>query len=146
MFGYLVFRIICIACFLFFQIPQIALAQEFKDVKFIKNYDGDTIYFDLGVNLPEFFRFTPLRLYGIDTPEVKSKHAAEKARALLVKEFVHDELTAAKKIDLTNCDKDKYFRILCRVSYDGKDLTNVLIDRGYGYAYFGEKKKIVGYK
>lgn len=124
---------------------QAAFAQDFNDVKFIRNHDGDTFVFDLGCNLPELFRTMPLRLYGIDTPEVGTKNVCEKAKGLVVRDFAKDELTNAKQINLVDCSKDKYFRILCRVNYDGKDLTQELLNRNYGYAYFGDKKKVIDY-
>lgn len=121
-------------------------AQDFNNVKFIRNHDGDTFIFDLGCNVPELFREMPLRLYGIDTPEVRTKNQAEKAKGLIVKEFAHNELANAKQINLINCGKDKYFRINCRVNYDGKDLTTELLKRGYGYEYYGgKKKKVIDY-
>lgn len=118
-----------------------AFADDFNNVRFIKNHDGDTFTFDLGIGLPELFREMPLRLYGIDTPEVGTKNPYEKAKGLMVRDFAYNELINAKQINLVNCDKDKYFRILCRVDYDGKDLTNELLKRGYGYEYFGGTKK-----
>ncbi len=120
-------------------------AQDFNNVKFIKNHDGDTFVFDLGENIPELFRTMPVRLYGIDTPEVGTKNKCEKAKGLIVRDFAYNELKNAKQINLINCAKDKYFRILCRINYDGKDLTNELLNRGYGYPYFGEKKKVIDY-
>lgn len=120
-------------------------AEDFNNVKFLKNHDGDTFTFDLGNNLPELFRTMPLRLYGIDTPEVGTKNLCEKQKGVIVRDFAHNELINAKQINLVDCSKDKYFRILCRVSYDGKDLTNELLQRGYGYEYYGKKKKSVDY-
>lgn len=118
-------------------IGSASFAQDFNNVKYIRNYDGDTINFDLGCNLPDLFRYMPLRLYGIDTPEIKSKNpTAYKAR-----DFVKSELSSAAQINLVNCSSDKYFRILCRVNYDGKDLTNELLKRGYGYEYYGGTKR-----
>lgn len=126
-------------------IIQTALAQDFKNVKFIRNHDGDTFVFDLGMSLPDLFRTMPLRLYGIDTPEVGTKNSCEKAKGLLVRDFARNELQSAKQINLINCSKDKYFRILCSVDYDGKDLTTELLKRNYGYEYYGDKKKVINY-
>jgi len=139
MFKKIIFSIILCGMF------QSAFAQDFNNVKFIRNHDGDTFVFDLGCGLPDLFRTMPLRLYGIDTPEVGTKNACEKVKGLLVRDFAKNELTSAKQINLVDCSKDKYFRILCRVNYDGKDLTNELLNRNYGYAYFGEKKKVIDY-
>lgn len=122
-------------------IGSVSLAQDFNNVKFIRNHDGDTFWFDLGSNVPELFRTMPLRLYGIDTPEVGTKNPCEKRKGLMVRDFAHNELTNAKQINLVDCSKDKYFRILCRVNYDGKDLTQELLKRGYGYEYYGGTKE-----
>ena len=115
-------------------------AQDFNDVKYIRNYDGDTLNFDLGDDIPQLFRKMPLRLYGIDTPEIKAKSEIERTKAIEVRDFVTQEMKNAKRIDLLDCSKGKYFRILCNVSYDGKNLTNELLKRKMGYEYFGGKK------
>ena len=113
---------------------------DFINVKYIRNHDGDTIIFDLGNNIPEPFRYGVVRLYGIDTPEVSTKNTNEKRAGIIARDFAHNELVNAKQINLTECSKDKYFRILCRVKYDNKDLTIELLNHGYGYAYYGDKK------
>lgn len=133
-------RYIILVLFFICMCANIAKADDFCNVKYISNYDGDTIRFDLGENLPHIFRFIPLRLYGIDTPEIKTSNKAEKKAALKAKKFVKSELTHAKTINLVNCAKDKYFRLNCRVEYDGKDLTNILLENNYGYEYYGGKK------
>lgn len=117
------------------------LAQDFNNVKYLFNYDGDTIKFDLGTNLPDLFRYMPLRLYGIDTPEIKSKNI----NAFVARDFVKSELSNAKQINLCECKDDKYFRINCRVNYDNKDLTQELLKRKLGYEYYGGKKKVIDY-
>lgn len=114
-----------------------AISQDFYNVKYMSNYDGDTIKFNLGSNLPEIFRFIPLRLYGIDTPEIKSNTI----KALTARDFVKNELTSARQINLIDCKNDKYFRINCRVVYDGKDLTKELLEQELGYPYYGGTKK-----
>ncbi len=126
---------------------NLAFATDFNNVKYLSNYDGDTIRFDLCGDYPYLFRFMPMRLYGIDTPEIKTHDKAEKRAALKAKNFVKKELSNAKVINLKNCKKDKFFRLLCCVEYDKKDLTQELLKRNYGYAYYGKRKqKIKNYK
>ena len=122
-----------------------ALSADFNNVKFIKNHDGDTMIFDLGANLPNIFRFIPVRLYGIDTPEVSTKNQAEKARGLMVQKFVNYSLSNSQFISLVNCKDDKYFRLNCTVIYDNKNLTTELLNRGFGYAYFGGTKQKINH-
>lgn len=123
----------------FLSLPALA-QQDFHNVKYVKNYDGDTYTFDLGKDVPELFRTMPLRLYGIDTPEIRTKNAIEKQKAIQVRDFAQGELRNAKVINLVDCKGDKYFRLLCSVRYDGKDLTQELLKRKMGYEYFGGKK------
>ncbi len=42
-----------------------------------------------------------------------------------------------------NADKDKYFRILADAVVDGTRLTDLLLDSGYAYAYYGGTKRKV---
>ena len=119
-----------------------AQAEDFYNVKYISNYDGDTINFDLGENLPNIFRYIPLRLYGIDTPEIKTKNIEEKIKAQCAKDFVKNELINSQEINLINCKKDKYFRINCSVIYDGKNLTEILLKNNLGYQYYGGHKSL----
>lgn len=136
-------RFLVLIVFIFFIQP--VFSQDFNDVKYIRNHDGDTIIFDLGDNLPDIFRYTPVRVYGIDTPEIKTKNACEMPKAIVARDFVKNELTPAKLINLIDCKKDKYNRIDCTVNYDNKDLTKELLKRGYGYEYFGGKKEVIDY-
>ena len=57
-----------------------------------------------------------------------------------VKYFVEDQLSNAKKINLLNVDRGKYFRILADVEYDGINLTGILIEKGYAIPYDGGTK------
>ena len=43
----------------------------------------------------------------------------------------------AKKINLKNVDRGKYFRILADVEYDGKDLSSFLINNNFAVPYSG---------
>ena len=120
---------------------NIVIADDLNNVKYLSNYDGDTIRFDIQGDYPKIFRFMPLRLYGIDTPEIRTKDENERRIANRAKNFVKKELKKAKNINLKGCKKDKYFRLLCRVEYDNKDLTTELLKRRYGCEYYGGKKQ-----
>ena len=44
-------------------------------------------------------------------------------------------------INLSNCSRDKYFRLLCDVTNgEGKNLAKELIKANLGYSYYGGKK------
>ena len=46
----------------------------------------------------------------------------------------------ARRMDLLDAERGKYFRIVARVLADGKDIGQTLIDRGMAVEYDGEKK------
>ena len=81
-----------------------------------------------------------VRLFGVDTPEIRTKDKCEKEKGRTAKKLVANLLKNAKRIDLENIERDKYFRILAEVKFDQKSLSQVLIKNGLAYAYFGKTK------
>lgn len=118
---------------------------RFNCVKFIKNYDGDTLTVDIP-NAPRFFgKNSKVRVLGVDTAEIKTKDACERSMAKRAKEFTKIELTKAKRIDLIDIGQDKYFRILAEVLYDGRKLSQELIKNNLAVAYYGKKKQKINW-
>ena len=114
---------------------------NFRCVKYVKNYDGDTVTFNIPSIHPFFGKNIPVRLGGIDTPEIRTKDSCEQKLATKAKQVVHDLLTNAKCIYLQNIERGKYFRIVADIIFDGKSLTRYLLDNKYGYPYSGNKKQ-----
>lgn len=92
--------------------------------KYISNYDGDTIKFevDLGFNITH--KIT-VRLMDIDCYELNSKDEKESRIAKIAKDFVNNILSSASRILIkTHKDsKEKYGRYLAEIEYanvDGK--------------------------
>lgn len=112
-----------------------------NDVKFIHNYDGDTVTVDIEGYPDIIGKWIPIRVRGVDTPERRGKCFNEKALSMIVKNFVTQELTNAHEIRLVNVSRGKYFRIIADIWYDGKLLSKELIMRDYGYPYDGGKKE-----
>jgi micrococcal nuclease len=95
--------------------------------------DGDTIdvIIDLGFNV---FNKHRVRLYGIDTPELKSSDLNERVRANEAKALVIDLLTKHPDVEIVTYkdQTDKYGRYLAEVWLpDGTSLANKLIESGY---------------
>jgi len=115
-----------------------------NDVKcyFVRNYDGDTIT----VNIPEWpdivGKNISVRICGIDTPEIKGTSGETKEKALAAKQVVFDICSNAKKIELRNVQKDKYFRLLADVYVDGKSIGKTLLNKGLAKPYFGKTKNL----
>lgn len=113
--------------------------------KVIRVVDGDTmdLLIDIGFDVHIKER---VRLYGIDTPETRTKDLEEKKRGLAAKEYVKDAIKACKgevEIVTHKEKKGKFGRYLVEVWVGESTLDNLnerLIEMGHAKAYFGEKK------
>lgn len=112
----------------------------FHCVKFIRNYDADTLTFDIPNVHPFIGEKISVRVYGIDAPELTSKNACEKELARNGKKLVEHLMKGAKQVNLLNIKKDKYFRILADVEIDGQDLRKILLKNNLAYEYYGGTK------
>lgn len=114
---------------------------NFRCVEYVKNYDSDTITVDIK-NVPALIgKKISVRVKGIDSPEVKGKLPCEKEAARTAKKLVESLLKKAKRIDLEEVDRDKYFRILAKVKVDGQDLSQILLKNNLAYNYNGGTKE-----
>ena len=120
-----------------------AYAKSFGDYSgaiYLRNYDGDTITFNLpGLNSIIGEKIS-IRVNGIDTPEIKGKCEKEKYDAQQVRDMVADILKDAEQITLKNMERGKYFRIAADVFVDGENLSEVLVGAGMAIRYSGGKK------
>ena len=117
-----------------------ALAEDFKNVEYVRAYDADTITVDVKGIPAVFGDDIGIRVAGVDTPEIRGKCAAEKKLAIKARDRVRGLLESAKTIDLLNVERGKYFRLVARVEIDGTDLSQLLLKEGYAVEYDGGKK------
>ena len=113
--------------------------------KITKVVDGDTIdvILDMGFDIMYKQR---VRLFGIDTPESRTRDKVEKKYGLLSKYFLKDALSNGKKITIKTYKGDetgKFGRILGDVWIDGKSINQTMCDKGYAVAYYGQNKSLV---
>lgn len=120
-------------------------ATTFRCVKYIKNYDADTVTFDIPNVHPLIGKSISVRVRHIDTPEIKGKLPCEKDAARTAKRLIENLLKNANRIDLENVDKDKYFRILADVVVDGKSLKDTLFKNNLAYNYEGGTKQKINW-
>jgi len=120
-------------------------ANTFRCVKYVKNYDADTITFNVPGVHPLIGKKINIRVQGVDTPEVRTKNKCEKEKARNAKKLVGNLLKNAKRIDLQNVSRGKYFRIVADVIIDGKSLSYYLLKNGLAYSYDGGTKKKVNW-
>ncbi len=114
--------------------------QVFENVSIASVYDGDTFKINLNCSLAVYCEKVPVRVRGVDTAEIKGKTEREKKNAQKAKEFTK-EFLAKEPVNLSNCGRDKYFRLLCDVTNgQGQDLARELIKHDLGYSYQGGTK------
>ena len=113
---------------------------DYEGAIYVRNYDGDTITFNLPNLHPIIGKKIRVRLNGLDTPEIRGKCDKEKYNAEQARDMVTDILKDAERIDLKNMGRGKYFRIVADVYVDGENLAEALIDSGMAVRYDGGKK------
>lgn len=110
--------------------------REFQS-KCVKVYDGDsiTVVFE---TFGKFYRFS-VRMYGYDTPELRSSDETEKKYANLSRDCLAS-LILDKIITVKCRDYDKYGRILADVHIDDINVNEHMLQHGYARPYDGGKK------
>ena len=127
----------------FLLLPSYSLAKSFGDYEgavYVRNYDGDTVTFNLPELHPIIGEKISIRVNGIDTPEINGKCEKEKYDAKQAQQMVADILKDAEQIVLRNMERGKYFRIAADVIVDGESLGDMLIEAGMAVRYDGGKK------
>jgi micrococcal nuclease len=103
-------------------------------------YDADTFRVNINGWPPVIGSRIPVRIANIDTPELRGQCATEVTLARRAKSETVAALRAAKKIELRNMKRDKYFRINAEVYVDGANLGDILLNKGFARPYDGGKK------
>ena len=111
--------------------------------------DGDSMDVDIELGFGVVLKNQPLRIAGIDTPELRTRDEREKKFGLMAKTFVID-WCANKVFELIvdiDDERDKFGRILgdlCDV--DGIRLSRVLVDAHLAVLYEGQSKDDIANK
>ena len=98
-------------------------------------YDGDTFRVDIAGWPPIVGDNMPIRIFGIDCPEMNSKDPDERYMARKAREFTKNKLLSAEVVYLVNMQRGKYFRIVAIVLVDGKSLGDMLLEAGLAKPY-----------
>lgn len=127
--------------------------EKYKDITIssvkdlVSVYDGDTFK----INIPKYPNIIgnniSIRVYGLDTPEKRTKCITEKEKALKAKDFTETFIKECLKKDtlvLRNIQRGKYFRIvaevICKSPSKETSLTESLIKNDLGVMYLGGTK------
>lgn len=103
-------------------------------------YDGDTFRVNISSYPAIAGSRVPVRINAIDAPELRGKCKKEKELARKAKQFTVTALRNAKKIELKNMQRGKYFRIVADVYVDNYNLADKLIHDNLAVAYDGGTK------
>jgi len=103
--------------------------------------DGDTVDAEIDCGFDIIFK-SRIRLYGIDTPESRTRDLDEKARGKLASQFIKDKISEAKLVKVkTKLDKKgKFGRVLGSIIADDEDLNESMVKNYLAVAYFGQSK------
>ena len=115
----------------------------------VKVVDGDTVDVDIDLGFGVWLKKQRIRLYGIDTPESRTRDLEEKKYGLVAKAFVEAHLPLGSTRPLTTVqDKTgKYGRILGKFkAYDSYtdawvNLNQWMIIKHLGVEYQGQSKE-----
>ena len=103
--------------------------------------DGDTVdvIIDLGFKI---FHKARVRMYGIDTPESRTRDLDEKARGILSKSFLQDALVQSNKVIIkTQKDaKGKFGRVLGELYVNDININQLMVDKYLAVAHTGQSK------
>tara|TARA_B110000285_G_C15024025_1_gene563161 strand:- start:400 stop:753 length:354 start_codon:yes stop_codon:yes gene_type:complete len=111
---------------------DITMLYTYKISKIHSVYDGDTVTVDIDLGLNVVIRKEKVRLYGIDTPELRGVAPEIKAKGIVARDWLHDQLDGADEV-LVRTHKDKsgkYGRLLGELFADGVNLNETLVELG----------------
>ena len=103
--------------------------------------DGDSV--DVCIDLGFDISFTSsVRLYGIDTPESRTRDPEEKKCGLLSKKFLEEAVKNGKNIIIRTQkdEKGKFGRVLGSLVIDGININHKMIEENLAVAYYGQSK------
>ena len=108
--------------------------------------DGDTVDVDIDLGFGVWLHKERVRIYGIDTPESRTRDLEEKKYGLaakeFVKEFVRDKggsniVLRTQKYDA----KGKFGRILGDIIVDNVSMSDTMIKEHHAVPYYGQSKE-----
>ena len=104
--------------------------------------DGDTIDANIWLGFDVVLPSQRIRLFGIDTPESRTRNKEEKIRGLLSKQHMQDMCPKGHTIRLESKDRGKFGRILGIIYQMSEDISinQKMCDDGYAVPYYGGNK------
>jgi micrococcal nuclease len=114
-------------------------------VKIRRVVDGDTVDVDIDLGFGVWLKKQRIRLYGIDTPESRTRDLEEKKFGLMAKEFLKKELADGAILKTRLDGKGKYGRILGEfiTVIDGArhNVNEYMVESHHAATYHGQSKE-----
>ena len=103
--------------------------------------DGDTIDVVLDLGFSVLYK-SRVRLFGIDTPESRSRNKDEKARGNMAAKYLEDAVNSGDVVIRTELkdSRGKFGRVLGTVVVDGVDINQAMCKAHLAVPYFGQSK------
>ena len=115
--------------------------------KVVHIVDGDTVDVDIDLGFGVWMKKQRIRLYGIDTPESRTRDLEEKKYGLAAKKFLTGMLDDEAGITLkTHKDAEgKFGRILGELwrttNYADQSINEHMVEQNHAVEYFGQSKE-----
>lgn len=115
--------------------------------KVVKIVDGDTVDVDIDLGFGVWLKKERIRMFGIDTPESRTRDLDEKKYGLMAKEFITKLLDDEGGIVLkTRKDAEgKYGRILGELwrttDFADRSINQIMIEKHHAVSYHGQSKE-----
>ena len=115
--------------------------------KVVKIVDGDTVDVDIDLGFGVWLKKERIRMFGIDTPESRTRDLDEKKYGLMAKEFITKLLDDEGGIVLkTRKDAEgKYGRILGvlwrTTDFEDRSINQIMIEKHHAVSYHGQSKE-----
>ena len=119
--------------------------------RIVRVVDGDTVDIDIDLGFDVWLKKQRIRLYGVDTPESRTRDLEEKKYGLAAKKFVENHLPVGSKQTLRTRldDRGKFGRILgefvLTTQWEGKNIPTTineqLVKHRHAVKYFGQSKE-----
>lgn len=107
----------------------------------VKVIDGDTVDVDIDLGFGVWLRKERIRMYGIDTPESRTRDLEEKKYGLAAKDFLTKWLSAGNITLKTQKDAEgKFGRILGELWYGDVNINRKMIEEHHAVEYMGQSK------
>ena len=117
--------------------------------KVVKIIDGDTVDVDIDLGFGVWLKKERIRMFGIDTPESRTRDLEEKKYGLAAKAYITKLLDDEGGIVLkTRKDAEgKYGRILGELwrttDFADKSINDYMIEKHHAVAYHGQSKESI---